>query len=213
MLQPAEITSREFQNTFGGYHKADVDEFLANVSADYSELYKKNAVLEQKIKLLVQKVEEYRATEDNMRAALLTAQKRGEEIVAEAQRVSQAMLAEADADIKKHQQASASHLAQEEERLRLVVAETADFVAAAQQIAEKQLSFLKNVRDLKIDIGETAARRAPVAPTKPEPPATTESEPEDDTEAALRKFDFENLKFGYNYSGETDDDAVDVDFE
>ena len=42
--------------------------------SDYTALYKENAALKAKLKVLVEKVEDYRATEDSMRATLLTAQ-------------------------------------------------------------------------------------------------------------------------------------------
>ena len=43
---------------------AMVDEFLDQLTEDYTALYKENAVLKSKMKVLVDKVEGYRATED-----------------------------------------------------------------------------------------------------------------------------------------------------
>ena len=76
MLTPQEVSGRAFSKAaFGGYNMAMVDEFLDEVTDDYTALYKENAALKAKLKVLVDKVEEYRATEDSMRAALLTAQR------------------------------------------------------------------------------------------------------------------------------------------
>ena len=54
---------------------ASVDEFLDALTEDYTALFKENVTLKAKLKVLVEKVEDYRATEDSMRATLLTAQK------------------------------------------------------------------------------------------------------------------------------------------
>ena len=64
---------------------AMVDEFLDELTDDYTSLYKENAALKAKLKVLVDKVEEYRATEDSMRAALLTAQRMANTMVEEAE--------------------------------------------------------------------------------------------------------------------------------
>ena len=64
---------------------AMVDEFLDELTDDYTALYKENAALKAKLKVLVEKVEDYRATEDSMRATLLTAQKMADSIVHEAE--------------------------------------------------------------------------------------------------------------------------------
>ena len=63
MLTPQEVSGRAFSKAaFGGYNMAMVDEFLDEVTDDYTALYKENAALKAKLKVLVDKVEEYRAT-------------------------------------------------------------------------------------------------------------------------------------------------------
>ena len=86
MLTPQEVSERAFPKaSFGGYNMAQVDEFLDLLTADYTSLYNENAVLKSKMKVLVEKVEEYRATEDAMRKALMTAQRMADELVKEAE--------------------------------------------------------------------------------------------------------------------------------
>ena len=76
MLTPQEVSTHSFSKaSFGGYNMAMVDEFLDELTDDYTALYKENAALKAKLKVLVEKVEEYRSTEDAMRKTLLTAQK------------------------------------------------------------------------------------------------------------------------------------------
>ena len=81
MLTPQDVTNRVFDKAvFGGYDIGAVDRFLEELSQDYSALYRDNATLKGKLKVLVDKVEEYRNTEDAMRLALLTAQKTAREL-------------------------------------------------------------------------------------------------------------------------------------
>ena len=98
MLTPQEVASRAFPKAvMGGYNMASVDEFLDELSDDYSALYKENAALKSKLKVLVEKVEDYRATEDSMRATLLTAQKMADSIVHEAEAKRDEILAQLEA--------------------------------------------------------------------------------------------------------------------
>ena len=76
MLTPQEVSEHAFAKaSFGGYNMAMVDEFLDLLTEDYTTLYKENATLKAKMKVLVDKLEEYRSTEEAMRKALLTAQR------------------------------------------------------------------------------------------------------------------------------------------
>ena len=96
MLTPQEVSTRAFSKAMmGGYNMAAVDEFLDELTDDYTALYKENATLKAKLKVLVEKVEEYRATEDSMRATLLTAQKMADSIVHEAEQKKEQLLQEA----------------------------------------------------------------------------------------------------------------------
>ena len=62
MLTPQEVSTHSFSKaSFGDYNMAMVDEFLDELTDDYTALYKENAALKAKLKVLVEKVEEYRA--------------------------------------------------------------------------------------------------------------------------------------------------------
>ena len=101
MLTPQEVSSRAFtKSALGGYNMAMFDEFLDELTDDYTALYKENAALKAKLKILVEKVEEYRATEDSMRATLLTAQRMADSIVKEAEAKRDQLMAQAEADAR-----------------------------------------------------------------------------------------------------------------
>ena len=118
MLTPQEVSGRAFSKAaFGGYNMAMVDEFLDELTDDYTSLYKENAALKAKLKVLVDKVEEYRATEDSMRAALLTAQRMANTMVEEAEEKKKAVLAGAEDEARAKIGALQSDVELEQRRL------------------------------------------------------------------------------------------------
>ena len=93
MLTPQEVSEHTFQKvSFGGYNMGQVDEFLDILTGDSSALFKETAVLKNKMKVLVDKVEEYRSTEDAMRKALMAAQRMADDLVKQAEEEKAAML-------------------------------------------------------------------------------------------------------------------------
>ena len=59
---------------FGGYDMKSVDTFLERVAEEFAAMQKENASLKAKMKVLVDKIEEYRGVEDGMRRTLMSAQ-------------------------------------------------------------------------------------------------------------------------------------------
>ena len=146
MLTPQEITDKVFvKAVIGGYDMKVVDDFLESVCADYTALYKENAILKGKLKVLVEKVEEYRSTEDSMRMALLTAQRMGEEITTEANKMKEETLRNADLEIQSRLAETARRIADEELRLNVAAKETGKFIELSQAIMRKHSEFLSRL--------------------------------------------------------------------
>lgn len=149
MLTPQEVSGRAFTRaTFGGYNMAMVDEFLDELTDDYTALYKENAALKAKLKVLVDKVEEYRATEDSMRAALLTAQRMANTMVEEAEAKKKAMLAGAEDEARAKIGALQGEIEQEQRKLNAAKEATAEFVRRTREVCEAQIALLERVPDL-----------------------------------------------------------------
>jgi len=97
MFTPQEIEQISFGKAkFGGYNMEDVDTFLEPLTEDYITLYKENALLKSKMKVLVSKLEEYRANEDSMKDAIVNAQKTCDLMVKEAESKCTQMLNDAN---------------------------------------------------------------------------------------------------------------------
>ena len=98
MFTPQQIEQISFNRaTFGGYDMQAVDEFLEPLTEDYVTLYKENALLKSKMKVLVSKLEEYRNNEASMKDAIVNAQKTCDMMVKEAEAKCTQMLIDANA--------------------------------------------------------------------------------------------------------------------
>ena len=70
MITPQQIDQVAFKkSSFGGYNMQQVDEFLEPLTEDYVTLYKENALLKSKLRVLAGKLEEYRKGEGAAKAS------------------------------------------------------------------------------------------------------------------------------------------------
>lgn len=132
MFTPQQIDQISFNKaTFGGYNMDEVDSFLEPLTEDYVTLYKENALLKSKMRVLVGKLEEYRKNEAALKEAVATAQKTCDQMVLEAQERCAAMLKEASANA-----ASAGTDA--------LLAAEADRVQEARKVASSKIEEIQN---------------------------------------------------------------------
>ena len=226
MLTPQEVSEHAFAKaSFGGYNMAMVDEFLDVLTADYTTLYKENATLKAKMKVLVDKVEEYRSTEEAMRKALLTAQKMADDMVAQAEAKKAELLQNAEAEAK----ARMAELAQgvRDEQLRLTAAQNATtaYVAKLKELYQHEMDYLNGLsqltapaekpdpvdaaaKDIEAHVEQLVKEEAPQEDQEPgglyaelkelERTGAPAAEPEE-AEEPTRRIDFDHLQFGKDY--------------
>ena len=118
MFTPQQIDQISFSRaTFGGYDMQSVDEFLEPLTEDYVTLYKENALLKSKMKVLVSKLEEYRNNESSMKDAIVNAQKTCDMMVKEAEAKCTQMLNDANAAAAENAKNADSLIAAENARV------------------------------------------------------------------------------------------------
>ena len=183
MFTPQEVSEKTFPKSSSfssGYDLAAVDEFLDTLTEDYTALYKENAALKAKLKILAEKLEEYRATEDTMRSMLLAAQKMAASMTDEAKEKSEKMLAEARSQreqiLEEAQNAAAVanrdfQQKTEAARQKLSAAEEAmkDYVAKSLALCRTQTQFLEQLphSDLPAQESAEAQETVPAAQAAP----------------------------------------------
>ena len=216
MLTPQQIDQISFgRATFGGYDMQDVDDFLTPLTEDYVTLYKENALLKSKMRVLVGKLEEYRKNEASMKDAIVNAQKTCDKMVR-------------DAEVKAAQMLSTAHAAAEASSKNtdaLVASENAR-VEEARKVAAAKIDELQNqLRSCIQALDRIKGANAPAAPVAPAAPAASreadvadeiaqnletlvgtthdaapKAEPKHPThESTTSRFSNLNLQFGRNY--------------
>ena len=219
MFTPQQIDQVSFgRSTFGGYDMQQVDEFLEPLTEDYVTLYKENALLKSKMRVLVSKLEEYRKNEASMKDAVINAQKPCDKMVAEAQakcaqmlnnasataaanapapQNSDALVAAENARVQEARKAAAAKIGELQEQLRTCI-QALDRIKAANAPAPEAAEAPAPVQDkdvadeiaqnIETMIGSTVDTAPKAAPKHPTNNDTTTS-----------KFASLNLQFGRNY--------------
>ena len=97
MFTPQQLDEIAFDRVpFKGYDIDSVDEVLGALIEDYTTLYKENALLKSKMRVLVEKLEEYRNGEASLRDAMSGAQKTCDQMVRETEAKCAQMLNDAN---------------------------------------------------------------------------------------------------------------------
>ena len=152
MLTPQNFREKTFEKAiFGGYDMGSVDDFLDEAANDYAAVAKENMVLKSKMKVLVEKIEEYRATEDSMRLTLLSAQKLSSQIEQDAREKAEEALANARGEAERITREAYTQRATEEAKLLEAKRESTQYIENMRLICSKQLDFLDGLQGLKLE--------------------------------------------------------------
>ena len=146
MLTPQQIDEQGFAKAvFGGYDMREVDEFLETMANDYKTLYKENAVLKSKLRILVEKLEEYRQQETTMQNAVAAAEQEAAQVKEQAQQqaelLKQQALQEAEACKEQAQQQADQMMAEAEK-----TAQHAAAIASRRKEIDQQTELLNQAK-------------------------------------------------------------------
>jgi cell division initiation protein len=143
LLTPQEVADKKFGKAFmGGYEMSAVDDFLEVLTDDYTSLYKESALLKNKIRVLVDKLEEYRSVDESMRKTWREAQKNAEGMIAQAKTEAQKILSDTEAHAGEKMSEIAKKIELEEYRLNTAQQQTITFVNSLREIYQRQIEQL-----------------------------------------------------------------------
>ena len=143
MITAQDIREKTFEKSrMNGYDMASVDDFLEELAEDISSSQKENAVLKSKMKVLVDKIEEYRANEEALNMAILSAQKLAVQIESEARQRAASMIEDAERQVKARVGSIEELTAAEERKLADAQSATRSFLARAKEVCSAQLNQL-----------------------------------------------------------------------
>ncbi|MBE6923223.1 MAG: DivIVA domain-containing protein [Ruminococcaceae bacterium] len=215
MLTPQQIDQISFgRATFGGYDMQDVDDFLTPLTEDYVTLYKENALLKSKMRVLVSKLEEYRKNEASMKEAIINAQKTCDKMVRDAEVKAAQMLANAndaamanaanaantdamvaaeDARVEEARKVAAAKIDEIQEQLRSCI-QALDRIKSANAPAEAPAKEMDVADEIAQNLQAIVGTTHDVAPkAEPKHPGF---------ESTTSRFANMNLQFGRNYDAD-----------
>ena len=214
MFTPQQIDQISFgKATFGGYNMDDVDEFLEPLCEDYVTLYKENALLKSKMRVLVGKLEEYRKNEAAMKDAVVNAQKTCDKMVHEAEAKCAKMLSDASSAASVNAQSADALVAAEADRVqeaRKLAAVKIDEIQEQMRSCIQALDRIKQANQPKAEPAPAPASSTDadavadeisknlenlVGTTEDTAPKAAPQHPVNDTTTSK----FANLQFGRNY--------------
>ena len=147
MFTPQQIDQISFGKAkFNGYKIEDVDAFLEPLTEDYVTLYKENALLKSKMKVLVAKLEEYRKNEASMKDAIINAQKTCDKMVREAEEKCKRMLSEANSAATENTRSADALVAVEQARVEEAKAEAVTRIEGLQEQIKSCLDALERIK-------------------------------------------------------------------
>lgn len=148
MFTPQQIDQISFSRAaFGGYDMQAVDEFLEPLTEDYVTLYKENALLKSKMKVLVNKLEEYRSNEASMKDAIVNAQKTCDMMVKEAEAKCTQMLIDANAAAAENAKNADALIAAENARVEDARRAAAEKITELQEQIKTCIQALERIKE------------------------------------------------------------------
>ena len=207
MFTPQQIEQVSFgKAAFGGYNMDDVDAFLEPLTEDYITLYKENALLKSKMRVLVGKLEEYRKNESSMKASIAEAQRACDQLVSDTQDKCAQMIGDANAAAAENTRAADALIAAEKARVdeaRRIASAKIDEIEEQMRVCIQALERIKRANAPKTaandadDVAEQISRNmeALVGTTEDFHPKAEPRHPANESTTTK----FANLQFGRNY--------------
>ena len=185
MFTPQQIDQISFRTSRmqAGYNIDDVDAFLEPLTEDYVTLYKENALLKSKMRVLVGKLEEYRKNEVAMKDAVVNAQRACDKMVREAEEKCAKMLSEANTAAAQNVADTGALVAAEQDRVQEARKLAASKIEEIQEQMRSCIQALDRIKQANQPKETPAVAAAPAA------------EPKDDSDAVADEIsrNLENL--------------------
>ena len=216
MISSQDIRTVTFEKSMRGYRTEDVDSFLQQVADTIDMLTKEKEDSQKKLYILAQKIEEYRKDEDNLKTALLNAQRMGENVIHEAKQKAEEIIRKARIGAEDITRQAHEQVQEESLEYQRISAEVAAFKTNVLNLYRQHIESLstlpgreeeKEEEELTVAPQEEPAAEPSVEPADPEPnPPQAEPEPWVAAESAAQNTELDEQEFGteINFAGVTD---------
>ncbi|MCI1964894.1 MAG: DivIVA domain-containing protein [Oscillospiraceae bacterium] len=199
MLSMNDIINVSFRKSgFSGYKVDDVDVFIDQVRETVDQMQKKevaqdeltdklrteNQQLTEKVKILAEKVEQFRSEEDEIKNALISAQKVGDASVREARHRAEIILKDANLKAEHIEQEAQEKTMEQKKEMERLQRSVSEFRAHLLAVYKEHLTLIdalptskpESEQNADASVAESAA--APQAVPEAEPASNPNNEPE-----------------------------------
>ena len=146
MITPLDIENKRFsKQMMNGYSVEEVDDFLDDLTADYSKNYKENSELRAKVEELNKSLEHYKSIEATLNNTLLMAQSTAEDIKKVAKQQAEQIINEAKSNAQKQVDDLNSEVILRTKELDDVKKQFDIYKAKMESLLISQLELLKDV--------------------------------------------------------------------
>ena len=210
MFTPQQLDEISFAKArFNGYDVESVDEVLVPLIEDYTTLYKENALLKSKMRVLVEKLEEYRNGEASLRDAVTGAQKTCDQMVRDTEAKCAQMLNDANLAAAENAKNAVSLIAAENARVEEAKKAASERINEIQEQMKTCIQALERIKTANLPVPAPKEHAATADAVADEIASTLEAmmgttvetapKAEPNHPQANTTSRFTNLQFGRNY--------------
>ena len=146
MITPLDIENKRFaKQMMNGYSVEEVDDFLDDLTADYSKNYKEVSELKAKVEELNKSLEHYKNIESTLQNTLVMAQSTAEDIKKVAQQQADQITSEAKANAQKQVDALNNEIVAKTKEVEDIKKQFDIYKAKMESLLISQLELLKEV--------------------------------------------------------------------
>ena len=148
MITPLDIENKTFsKQVVNGYSTQEVQEFMNELLKDYEKIYKENIEFKDKIAVLNQGIQHYKAIEDTLQNALVVAQGTAETVKQNARVEADNIIREAEMNAQKSVDELGKVMLEKQLRLQETQKQFDVYKAKMEALLISQLELLKDIND------------------------------------------------------------------
>ncbi len=146
MITPLDIENKKFsKQVVNGYNVEEVDDFLDDLTVDYTKSYKETSELKTKVEELEKSLEHYKTIEDTLQNTLLMAQKTAEDVKNVAKQQADQIINEAKGAAQKQANDLDNEIVAKKKELEDIKKQFDIYKAKMESLLISQLELLKDI--------------------------------------------------------------------
>lgn len=146
MITPLDIENKKFsKQMMNGYSVEEVDDFLDDLTVDYTKSYKESNELKTKVEELTKNLEHYKTIEETLQNTLIMAQKTAEDVKNVAKQQADQIINEAKGTASKQANDLENEIIMKKKELEDVKKQFDIYKAKMESLLISQLELIKDI--------------------------------------------------------------------